>query len=87
VPLREISDPAPALRIADGNPEERRLAGRGVREAQEDLDRGRLARAVGAEKPEDFARLDPQVDAGQRFHAPASEPGAIHLPQAASLDG
>ena len=87
VPLREIADPAPALRVADANPEERCLVGRGMRQAQEDLDRGRLAGAVWAQKPEDLTRLDPQVDAGQGFHAPATQPGAIHLPQAASLDG
>ncbi len=87
MPLREIPDPAPALRVGDGDPEEGRIAGRGMRQAEEDLDRGRLARAVGAKKPEDLARLDPQVDAGQGFHAPATQPGAIHLPQAASLDG
>ena len=33
----------------------------------QDPDRGRLARAVRAEQPEDAARLDAQIDAAQRL--------------------
>ena len=39
-------------------------------EAAHDADERRLARAVRAEQPEDLARLDVEIDAGERAHRP-----------------
>ena len=43
------------------------LAGVGAAVALEDLDRGRLAGAVGAEEAEDLAAVDGEVDALEGF--------------------
>ena len=47
----------------------------------QDLDRGGLARAVGAEEAEGLARLDPEVDAADGLDV------AVPLLQAGDLDG
>jgi hypothetical protein len=58
---------------------ERRPASRPY-ESTADLDEGRLARAVGAEQPDELRLLDDEVDVVQRVR------GAISLDESASLE-
>ena len=53
----------------------------GVREGAQDLDRGRLARAVGPEEAEGLPRLDLEADAADGFDL------SVALDQAGDLDG
>ena len=61
-------------------------AGRLVHQAGEDVDEGRLARAVGAEQAEDRAARDFEVDALQRLLGRHLLGGGIGLGQALGLD-
>ena len=63
--LGQVADPATRLAVADRRPEDPAAARCGCGQAQEQLDRGRLASAVRAEEPEDLARLDPHRQPGQ----------------------
>ena len=56
------------------------LSGVSLAVALEDLDGGRLAGAIGAEKPEDLSLLDREVDLPDRLEVP------VGLAQAADLD-
>jgi len=64
--LGQVTDSPPGFGIADGLAEQARLAAARRNQAQQDLDRRRLAGAVGAQKAEDFTRLDDQVQPVQR---------------------
>src|SRR6478672_2758776 len=61
-------------------PEHRHVATTAFPVALEDLDRGRLARAVGTEQTEHLAALDADIHAAQRFEV------AIGLAQPGDLD-
>ena len=58
--LRQI--PGVRARFASGNAEDFRRPGRSLHDAGEDLERGRLAGAVGADQTEDFAVADFKID-------------------------
>ena len=59
--LGQVADPPPAPRSPGRLTEDARLAGGRADQAEQDLDRGRLAGAVRAEEAEDLAGLDAQV--------------------------
>jgi hypothetical protein len=64
--LRQIADSPARVRVARGQPEQARLACSRRDEAEQNFDGRRLARTVGAQKAEDLAGLDVQVQPVQR---------------------
>jgi len=70
--LGQVADAAPALDIAGGPAEHERLAGGGRDEAQEQLDRGGLARPVGAQEAEHLALGHGHGETGQRQGVPVA---------------
>ena len=68
--LWQVADPGPGGDIAGRRSEHRRVATRRTGEAEEELDRGRLARAVRAEEAEYLAPLDVHRQAGERLRPP-----------------
>ena len=84
--LRQVADAATALRIRDRHSEQRRLARGGMREAEEDLHRGRLPRPVRAKEAEQLTGLHGEVDSGKSPHLAAAETLAIGLLEAPDLD-
>ena len=79
--LGQVADPAARLAVPDPTTEHRPLARRRPRQAEQQLDRRRLARPVGAEEAEHLAGLDVQVERVER-HGPA-----VDLAQRVGLDG
>src|SRR5437588_8760962 len=86
MPLRQVPHAAPALRIAGWQAADARLAAGGAGEAEEDLDGGRLAGAVGAEQAEHLAGPNREVDAVERRDARGAQRAAIDFPEAGDLD-
>ena len=86
VPFRQIADAAAALGVRGGQPEKGRPSLRGVGQAEQNLDRGRLPGAVWPEQAEDFARLDAQVDAVEGGDVPGGEPRSVDLAQPLRLN-
>ena len=64
--LGQVADPPPRLAVAERPAEHRPVAARRAGEAEQELDGGRLARAVGAEEAERLAALDPEVQGLER---------------------
>ena len=64
--LGQVADPPAGLGIASSLSEQARLAAGRRNQAEQDLDRRRLAGAVGAQKAEDFTGLDGEVQPVQR---------------------
>ncbi len=62
VPLGQVADAAAAFGPPDRNAENRRLPAGRVRQPEQDLDRGGLARPVGPEQAKDLSGLDLQVE-------------------------
>ena len=60
--LGQVPDSLPRGEIAQRCAQDRARAGAGMRQPQQQLDRGRLAGAVGSEEPVDLARPDIEVD-------------------------
>ena len=73
VPLGQVTDAAAALGIAGRQSAEARFAGGGAGEVEQDLDGRRFAGAVRAEKAEQLAFADAEVDAVQRGDPRASD--------------
>ena len=63
--LGQVADPRPGRAVAERGAEDATAARRRPGEAEQELDRGRLAGAVGTEQPDDLATPDDQVEAGQ----------------------
>ncbi|OPZ23512.1 MAG: hypothetical protein BWZ02_03186 [Lentisphaerae bacterium ADurb.BinA184] len=84
--LGKVADAAFGLDVAGGLAKDDELAARGVEQAEEELDGGGFAGAVGAEQAEDLAAGDREVYAvdGARFGAAPEV--AEHLGEAAGLD-
>src|SRR6185437_15263895 len=70
--LCEVAERLPGGERAGGRPRHLGAAARRPDEAAGDLDERRLPRAVRAEQPDELARLDGQIDAGQRLHPPVA---------------
>src|SRR6266851_2773579 len=63
--LGQVADLAARLQVPDRPAQQRALAGGGFEKAEQQLDRGRLARAVGSEKPEDLATRNSHREPGK----------------------
>src|SRR5450432_888514 len=87
MPLGEVPDPAPARGIADRDAEEPRLPFARPGQAEQNLDGGRLVRAIRAEQAEQLATPDLQIQAIESPHGSASQPRSVYLAQTSSLDG
>src|SRR5207253_8874784 len=86
VPLRKIAHALAALRIGHRDPEEMRRATGRPREAEQDLDGGRLTGAVRPQQAENLAGPDRKVDSVERAHASRPETGGVYLREALRLD-
>ncbi len=73
--------PCPPYRrpSGDGLPVEQHLARRRLGEAGDDVQQGRLARAIGADQPQHLARLNAQVDVAERLHPTETDAEITHL--------
>src|SRR5207247_6770355 len=80
--LGEEPDPLVHLGAAGGLAEDGGGSSGGEDQAQQQLDRGALARAVGPEQTEDFAAVDGQVQVVQRPDLVAAPEVAIDLGEA-----
>ena len=63
--LGQVADPCPRGAVAERRAEHATAARRRPGHAEQELDRGRLAGAVGTEQPDDLATADDQVEPGQ----------------------
>jgi len=72
--LRQEPHPAPAAAIAGRQAQQPGAAGPLPHDAQQDLDKRGLARAVGAQQAEDFARPHVQRHLAQHLQPPAPQP-------------
>jgi hypothetical protein len=64
--LRQVPDSTPRFRLAGLAPEQPRFAAGRPHQAEQNLDRRRLARTVRPQKTEYFTRLDGQVQPVKR---------------------
>jgi hypothetical protein len=85
--LGQVADIGVHSRVADLAAEDARAPGGRVDQAHEQLERRRLARAVGAEEAEDFAAPDAQREPVERAHpALAQEADLVVLRQFVDFD-
>ena len=84
--LGQVADPLVLGDVGGRLVEDQRLALGGEEQAEQQLDRGRLARAVGAEQAEDLAPMDLQVERLQRLDLRAAPEVAVDLGQVPGLD-
>src|SRR5215469_13414640 len=79
--LRQVADPLAGLQVPGGRAQDHGLAAGRPDQAEQQLDRGGLARAVRAEEAEDLAALDGHRQARERYRA------AVTLAQLDRVDG
>ena len=84
--FRQIADPFVLRDVGRVLAEDQSLPAGREEQAQQQLDRGGLARAVGAEQAEDLAAVDLQVERLESPHLLPAPEVAIDLGQVARLD-
>src|SRR5262249_60532495 len=80
MPLGQVPDAAAALGIRRGPPEEASLPCRRLRQAEQDLDGRRLARAVWAEQAEELPGSHCDIDPRQRPDPSRPHAGPLNPP-------
>ena len=70
--LGEVAELRPRSARAGASARDLRAAARGAHQPDCDLHERRLARAVGAEQPDELSLLHGQIDALERLHGPVA---------------
>ena len=84
--LGQVADPLVLGHVGGVAAEDQGLAGGGKQQAEDELDGGGLARAVGPEESEDFASLDFEVEGLQGPNLLTPPEIAVNLGEASGFD-